>query len=251
MNLPGKIFRERCTDWLGCLAAVALCISLLSRSSTVRVLLTPTLIHNAVIALSFLIRSAARARTTSMQARLAAYGTTFLVPVYTLLVPHWLPDVAPLTRPAWVGAGGAVIWLVGCVFGVWGVWNLRYSFSIEPQARGLVTSGPYRFARHPIYTAYLLQYAGVLLLAPSIGFCLLLGAWLLLAWTRIRFEERLLASVFPEYVPYRARVGMFGPKLVWDRGPYTTRRKTGVVGEDRIHIAVPERVRTRYADVLD
>ena len=36
----------------------------------------------------------------------------------------------------------------GSVLGLWPLWYLRHSFSLEPEARTLVVAGPYRLARH-------------------------------------------------------------------------------------------------------
>ncbi len=213
MTYPKKTSRERWTDWAGCLAAIALCATLWRRASTVGLLLAPSLIHNLLIAASFLLRRSPRAKVTTFSARASAYLTTGLVPLYAIVVPHYVGPLLALHRSPVLAGAGAVVWLAGCLFGVWGVWNLRYAFSIEPQARQLVTSGPYRFARHPIYTAYLLQYAGILLVTPSVGFALLLLVWYELAVLRVRFEEGVLAQAFPEYGQYRLRVGRFLPAL--------------------------------------
>jgi len=80
----------------------------------------------------------------------------------------------------------------------------RRSFhaSAEPTAGGLVTTGPYRFIRHPIYTAAcLFVWAGVLsnwsVLAGLLGVVLLVGAFV-----RMLCEERLVVAAYPEYREY-------------------------------------------------
>jgi len=80
----------------------------------------------------------------------------------------------------------------------------------------LVTSGPFAFVRHPIYSALFL-----FLLALAIGY----GHWRNLAvavplywimtWGRIRHEERLLRAQFgADYDAYAARVKRFLPGLI-------------------------------------
>jgi len=80
----------------------------------------------------------------------------------------------------------------------------RRSFhaSADPTPGGLVTTGPYRFIRHPIYTAAcLFVWAGVLLnwsvLAGLLGVVLLVGAFV-----RMLCEERLVVAAYPEYREY-------------------------------------------------
>lgn len=83
----------------------------------------------------------------------------------------------------------------------------RRSFhaSALPTEGGLVTSGPYRFIRHPIYAAVLcFAWAGVLSHQAFVN--VLLGAILTLGLImRIVAEERLVRLRYPEYEQYAAR----------------------------------------------
>ncbi len=77
-----------------------------------------------------------------------------------------------------------------------------FHFAADPTAGGLVTNGPYRFIRHPIYTAVcLFAAAGVAANwswpAAAIGAVVLAGALV-----RMRCEEVLLARQFSQYAEY-------------------------------------------------
>ena len=72
----------------------------------------------------------------------------------------------------------------------------------NPTSGGLITTGPYRFVRHPIYTAIcLFAWSGILthwtLIDAALGTLLLLGAV-----ARILCEERLLVETYPAYREY-------------------------------------------------
>ena len=74
--------------------------------------------------------------------------------------------------------------------------------SADPTAGGLVTTGPYRYIRHPIYTAAcLLGLGGIAahwsLLSAGLGVLLFLGGL-----ARMLCEERLVKQTYPEYVEY-------------------------------------------------
>jgi protein-S-isoprenylcysteine O-methyltransferase Ste14 len=84
----------------------------------------------------------------------------------------------------------------------------------NPTEGGLVTTGPYRYWRHPIYAAILLfVWSGVLAQrhAPTwVALLLAAGATLFTA-VRIHAEERLLYAAFPGYGDYAARTKRLVP----------------------------------------
>ena len=80
----------------------------------------------------------------------------------------------------------------------------RRSFhaAATPTAGGLVSTGPYRYLRHPIYTAVLLfVWPGPLARASvaAIGFAALISIG---AGVRMWCEEYLLMRQYPEYAEY-------------------------------------------------
>jgi protein-S-isoprenylcysteine O-methyltransferase Ste14 len=81
----------------------------------------------------------------------------------------------------------------------------------NPTEGGLVTSGPYRFLRHPIYTAVVLfSFAGAFAHASvrSAGFAALLLAG---ALARMFLEEHLLRVRYPDYTDYASRTKRMVP----------------------------------------
>jgi len=198
------------SDWAGTLAFTAIAVGLWRQAPEFGVLILPGLIQELLIAVSFLVRGRPSAGAPGWVSRLVAYANSFLVMVFILVAarvqPEWLrPTPVPGLR-----AAGAVLWLAGAVLCLWPLWYLRRSFSLEPEARTLVTSGPYRLARHPIYTVYLLINAGILLRHLTIPFAIVLALWFVLLLLRVRYEEGVLASAFPDYPEYQRRVRAFG-----------------------------------------
>jgi protein-S-isoprenylcysteine O-methyltransferase Ste14 len=202
---------SRASDWAGFIVFAALAAWTLRRMPAVGVFLLPAIAHELVSALAFLIRDGARATCRTLTAQLAAYSGTFLLFAFfqtvRLAKPEWL---APTNYPT-MGATGLLMWLCGSAVSLSALWALRYAMSIEPQARRLVRSGPYRHVRHPVYLGYVLQYGGLLLMYPAIAFAIAVMAWLAITVARIRYEERVLASAFPEYHEYRLSTGAVLP----------------------------------------
>ena len=198
------------SDWAGTLAFTAIAVGLWRQAPEFGVLILPGLIQELLIAISFLVRGRSRAGAPGWVSRLVAYANSFLVMVFILVAarvqPEWLrPTPQPGLRTA-----GAILWLAGAVLCLWPLWYLRRSFSLEPEARALVTSGPYRLARHPIYAVYLLINAGILLRHLTVPFAIVLAVWVALLLVRVRYEEGVLASAFPDYPEYQRRVRAFG-----------------------------------------
>lgn len=112
----------------------------------------------------------------------------------------------------WLILPGDILATIGLVYSVWGLAYLRRSFSIIPEARRLVTGGPYAFSRHPVYLGEIATALGVNLATAGwlggVAVAYFVGAELL----RMRWEEGVLARAFPDdYPSYAARVPRYFP----------------------------------------
>jgi len=100
---------------------------------------------------------------------------------------------------------------------------MKFAFSTEPAARRLVTTGPYRLARHPIYSGSCIAFAGLLMTRPTMPVALAIVGWAICIRLRMRYEEAILMSVFPAYAEYRRQVGAIAP---WPRSTRAPLRDT-------------------------
>jgi len=122
---------------------------------------------------------------------------------------------ADASRESAVLVAGDLLLLAGLVIAIASVACLGRCFGVLPDVRGLVTRGPYRIVRHPLYLGELLAALGIVIGAerpvPA------LAAWLVclgLQLLRTRYEERVLRAEFPEYDGYAARTRRLIPGLV-------------------------------------
>jgi protein-S-isoprenylcysteine O-methyltransferase Ste14 len=115
----------------------------------------------------------------------------------------WLAGIAGsffvlLVRPtggtAVTDAAGFALQLFGTGFQLYGKVALGRSFGIVAANRGVVSSGPYRLVRHPIYLGYLVTHAGFLLSNPSARNVAIYAAAYVFQFARIHAEERILAQ---------------------------------------------------------
>lgn len=120
----------------------------------------------------------------------------------------------PLPPPVrWIGAplGAAGILLFLAVFRSLGK-NLTDTV-VTRESHTLVTSGPYRYVRHPMYTALILTTAAAALLSANWFFGLVGATCFALIHHRTRIEEANLIERFgDEYLAYRRRTGKYFPK---------------------------------------
>jgi protein-S-isoprenylcysteine O-methyltransferase Ste14 len=139
------------------------------------------------------------------------------VTVYAIK-PAWL-SWAALPLPLWLRWTGIGIALLGFALLQWAQTTLGKSWSDTPRMikeQSLITSGPYQFIRHPIYTAFLLILGSTLFISANwlIGSAWL-GMTLLELASRIRFEEDLMLEYFgDQYHEYMKRTGRLLPKLI-------------------------------------
>jgi protein-S-isoprenylcysteine O-methyltransferase Ste14 len=138
-----------------------------------------------------------------------------LIPQGAALAGTWIVTVLGLQPPApgawWVPLVSSGLLVAGMACAVAALLVLGRCFGILPEARGLVTSGPYRYVRHPLYSAEALAFLGVLLPVLSPLSLAIYGLFLALQALRTRYEEEVLAAAFPEYDAYRRTTWRFVP----------------------------------------
>jgi protein-S-isoprenylcysteine O-methyltransferase Ste14 len=94
---------------------------------------------------------------------------------------------------------------------------LGKSFSLSAEARRLVTNGPYRFVRHPLYVCEGVTVLGVLLQVISLQAVMVTLVFVAFQYRRMINEERILSSAFPEYLSYAERTPRIFPARVFGR----------------------------------
>src|ERR1700720_4402605 len=100
----------------------------------------------------------------------------------------------------------------GLAYSVWGLAYLRRSFSIIPEARRLVTGGPYSLSRHPVYLGEVVAAIGINLATAGWAGGLAVVYFIVCELLRIRWEEGVLSRTFPgEYPDYASRVPRYVP----------------------------------------
>lgn len=117
----------------------------------------------------------------------------------------------------WRAGPGLVLFALGLGFAIWARmhigrnWGTPMSRKVEPE---LVTTGPYRLVRHPIYSGILLAGAGT---AVALSWPWLIGVGLAGAYFGYSavVEERYLAEQFPDTYPaYRRSTRMLVPFIL-------------------------------------
>lgn len=179
---------------------------------------SPALLVGLVVFAAALVADAAVGRRGTLSAGSADRGTYWVILVAQFgAVPLGLlaRRVAPWADlPVWVWAVGIVAMVVGTVIRLWAVRALGPQFrrvvAVSPD-QPVVTTGPYRWVRHPSYTGALLIFGGFGLALANAWSVLVLVVLPAMAYLRrIRVEEAELAAVLGErYLSYahgRARL---------------------------------------------
>ena len=125
-----------------------------------------------------------------------AVGIAYLYPYAQVIYLRWAPGYE-----AWPAAGLVLVALAAGLSLV-SILFLRRFFGVRPALRGLMTRGPYRFVRHPIYLSYIIGDIGYNLQEWNLVTVLLvLIGWGSLVY-RMRAEELVMSqhSEWPAYV---------------------------------------------------
>jgi protein-S-isoprenylcysteine O-methyltransferase Ste14 len=166
---------------------------------------TLTIIYLCLMVVVFFVRRLPVAKAGGIQARLVAViASNFEIVI--LVLPH--ADCSPARDFI-----SSVLQAVGLAGAIYVLSILGRSFSILPQARGLVTRGPYRFVRHPLYLAGMIAELGIMLQFIQPWAVLITVSGFVLQLIRLNFEERILAHCYPEYESYAANTARLLPGI--------------------------------------
>ena len=145
----------------------------------------------------------------------------FLVAIGLFFVPEvhvpWL-FLRLLPNPLacfWIGAA---ITVAGLLFAVWArvLLGTNWSRSVTiKQDHELITAGPYRFVRHPIYTGILAGFLGSAVATGQLRGLLSFALVFLALWYKLRLEEAWMRSQFGDvYATYARRTAALVPWLL-------------------------------------
>ena len=111
------------------------------------------------------------------------------------------------TDPSRLGLAFVALVACGLAIGLWAISaNRPGNFNIRPEPKeggSLVTGGPYRWIRHPMYLAVLVTMAAFLVAGDAAQGALWVLLAVVLAAKAVR-EERGLVLVHPGYAAYRS-----------------------------------------------
>ena len=123
----------------------------------------------------------------------------------------------PAVHSVILATAGAALFAGGIALTVWARLHLGRNWGMPTTQRAepeLVTSGPYRFVRHPIYSGLLTAILGTALVDNLLGL-IVVAALVAYFYYSGAVEERNLTAAFPQAYPeYRSRTKMLIPFLL-------------------------------------
>jgi protein-S-isoprenylcysteine O-methyltransferase Ste14 len=162
----------------------------------------------SLVAATTLTRLAPIRKARGIEPRLSALLGSFLCMALVFLPKADLGPILSITSTVLIMTGASLSFAV-----------LRWlgkSFSILAEARRLVTEGPYRVVRHPLYICEGIATVGVMLQVISpLAVSIVIAAWMV-QYRRMINEEKILNAAFPEYRAYAARTPFVIPARLAD-----------------------------------
>jgi protein-S-isoprenylcysteine O-methyltransferase Ste14 len=188
---------------------------LLPLDSVLKLLMIAASIANimflSLVALTTITRLVPIQKSKGIEARISALLGTFLSITLAFLPKAELGSIWSALSTTLILLGTSLSFVV-----------LRWlgkSFSILAEARRLVTEGPYRIVRHPLYLCEGVALVGVTLQVLSPLAVLIAISVVMVQYRRMINEEAILKLAFPEYHAYAANTSFLIPtKLGWFTG---------------------------------
>lgn len=109
---------------------------------------------------------------------------------------------------------GVILVALGIGFAIWARWHLGRNWGMPMEVKekpNLITTGPYAYVRHPIYTGVLTAVLGSLVVSGPMWSLILLVIFFYFYFSAKK-EEANMGKAFPtEYPSYKERTKMFIP----------------------------------------
>ena len=146
-----------------------------------------------------------------------AIGNTLVVLQFLLIAALALVAILAIRERA-IPPGAWMVGLGGLALGLWAVASNRPgNFNIRPEPRAggqLVSHGPYRWIRHPMYTAVIAIAVACAAIVGATWAWLCVAALVAVLVAKATLEERALLVLHPDYGDYRGRTKRFLPWVV-------------------------------------
>lgn len=160
--------------------------------------------------LYFLTRSFLQ-KPKSMDTRFSTFiisvGATFGFSVWVMLLS---PPQFEFANAEFIQQAGKLLSLFPYPFVVWSLLCLKDCLTVVPEAHSVVAHGPYKYSRHPLYMCYNVWAVANVMMFPSFLMFFAALAQIAFLYIRLRREERILLTSFPEYRSYYETVGLIG-----------------------------------------
>jgi protein-S-isoprenylcysteine O-methyltransferase Ste14 len=156
-------------------------------------------------------------------------GAWLVLPILTgitsigwLGLADWATDLVWVYALRWAAAVlGVTFYLLSVYCWLW--MGRNWTMAVVPgQASQMITGGPYRWVRHPIYSLQVGLMLASVVVAPTVPMALLACLHFLGMSLKARHEEKHLAKCFgPAYLDYCQHVGRFWPRFGVQHGKET------------------------------
>lgn len=148
-----------------------------------------------LLGVTVLIRTPPLAKASGWEPRISAFAGSFLIYGIALFPRRELSPSIELVSACLLTFGS----VAACI----ALSQLGRSFSMMAESRQLVTNGPYKWVRHPLYLAEEIAIIGAFMQFASIWTMLILAAQIAFQLRRVHNEEMILKTTFPAYAIYQ------------------------------------------------
>jgi protein-S-isoprenylcysteine O-methyltransferase Ste14 len=153
-----------------------------------------TIAFMLLLAAAIIFRTRPSAKANGLEPRISALAGTLLI--------YGIAVVPRRNLSLSLEMVSTLLTMIGNIGAVVALSQLGRSFSVMAETRQLVTTGPYRFVRHPLYLAEEIAIVGVFIQFASVWTVLLSAVQIGFQLRRIHNEELVLTASFPEYAVY-------------------------------------------------